>query len=442
VIALFVGIVVSARAADAPPTGAAPPAGSLRLGLNEAVGVPRRLLDEMNPDALAAHLAGDAALARAAGAVLVRGHTGAFPPASMQDWDVRGRDAMDAWVRAVQAAELEPVAMIGPWPGNHTRGAVIDGRPSYLPPDMDAYASWVRGVVERYDADGLDDMPGLGAPVRWWEVDNEPDLKARRPPRDASPALRRAVRRRRFCTPAEYGALLVVTADAIHAASPDARVLAPGLYAPHAPSSSGWLAGLAEAPGARDAIDVLTVHTYADDDGQRLAAGITAARALFPDAPVWVTETGRGGDAGDASGAAQARAVVGVVAHAGAAGASAVLWHTLQDLPAASGSTFATHGLYARGRDDSSAPVPKPAADVYRHLAAVLRDHDPVGAVPDGDGAHRLPDGSALLWSGTRVATNGGVDLRTGAPIAAGATVEAPAWLAAGTPSPDVPAGP
>lgn len=457
-IALLPWIVVSADAADAPAEGHSSPVRAVdpttdaafdepdapfRLGFNEAVGVPRRRLDDAlaaDPDALAADLAADAALAASTGAALVRGHTGAFPPASMQDWDGIGRDAMDAWVRAVQAADLEPVAMIGPYPGNHTRGTVVAGRPSYVPADMDAYASYVRAVVERYDADGTDDMPGLRAPVRYWEVDNEPDLKAHRPPHGASHALRRAVRRGRFCTPDEYGALLVATAEAIHAASPDARVLAPGVYAPHAPYGRAWLAGLAAVPGARDALDVVSVHTYADDDGQRLAAGIAAARALFPDTPVWVTETGRGGSAsGDASDA-QARAVVGAVAHAGAAGATALLWHTLRDLPASSTSAFATHGVYSR--DDDGRPVPKPAAAVYRHLAALLRDHDPVGAVPDGEGAHRLRDGSALLWSGTRVATHGGVDLRTGAPIAAGATAEAPAWLAADAASPVVGAAP
>ena len=33
-------------------------------------------------------------------------------------------------------------------------------------------------VVERYDGDGLDDMPGLKYPIRHWEIGNEPDMQS------------------------------------------------------------------------------------------------------------------------------------------------------------------------------------------------------------------------------------------------------------------------
>ena len=35
---------------------------------------------------------------------------------------------------------------------------------------------FVRALVERYDGDGKEDMPGLKKPVRFWQVGNEPDL--------------------------------------------------------------------------------------------------------------------------------------------------------------------------------------------------------------------------------------------------------------------------
>lgn len=35
------------------------------------------------------------------------------------------------------------------------------------------YAAWVQSVVERYDHDGKDDMPGLRRPVQWFEVGSE-----------------------------------------------------------------------------------------------------------------------------------------------------------------------------------------------------------------------------------------------------------------------------
>lgn len=46
-----------------------------------------------------------------------------------------------------------------------------------VPPHAEEMAAWldfVSRVVERYDFDGLDDMPGLIAPVGAWEVGNEP----------------------------------------------------------------------------------------------------------------------------------------------------------------------------------------------------------------------------------------------------------------------------
>ena len=48
----------------------------------------------------------------------------------------------------------------------------------YPPCEDDSYASWLSMAVERYDGDGLDDMPGLKYPVRHWEIGNEPDMQS------------------------------------------------------------------------------------------------------------------------------------------------------------------------------------------------------------------------------------------------------------------------
>ena len=48
-----------------------------------------------------------------------------------------------------------------------------DGDVMPLPDRMDDYRAWVRATVERYDADGEDDMPGLTAPIRHWLVERE-----------------------------------------------------------------------------------------------------------------------------------------------------------------------------------------------------------------------------------------------------------------------------
>lgn len=46
---------------------------------------------------------------------------------------------------------------------------------TYLPKDIESYRKFVRATVERYDGDGFDDMPNLKNPVKYWQVDNEPN---------------------------------------------------------------------------------------------------------------------------------------------------------------------------------------------------------------------------------------------------------------------------
>ncbi|MBM4053165.1 MAG: hypothetical protein FJ264_00535 [Planctomycetes bacterium] len=44
---------------------------------------------------------------------------------------------------------------------------------SWQPIDEDAYVAFVKTTVERYDGDGIDDMPGLKNPIKYWQVCNE-----------------------------------------------------------------------------------------------------------------------------------------------------------------------------------------------------------------------------------------------------------------------------
>lgn len=45
---------------------------------------------------------------------------------------------------------------------------------SFLPVDEKKYVAFVRAAVERYDGDGINDMPGLKNPIKYWQVGNEP----------------------------------------------------------------------------------------------------------------------------------------------------------------------------------------------------------------------------------------------------------------------------
>lgn len=46
---------------------------------------------------------------------------------------------------------------------------------TWIPVDQQQYAAFVKALVERYDGDGVDDMPNLTSIVRYWQVGNEPN---------------------------------------------------------------------------------------------------------------------------------------------------------------------------------------------------------------------------------------------------------------------------
>lgn len=402
--------------------GARPPAHGFQLGINEALAVPAARRGALSPAEVEAELREDGREARLLGARLVRAHTFNFPRVSC-DRLSRSPSAiadMDAWVRAL-GVDLAGIAMVSPWPANQTAASTTQ----YLPDDLPAWAACVSALVERYDGDGVDDMPGLPAPVRYWEVDNEVDLKNTTRARNVD----RAYDPSTFCTPAEYGRVLTTASAAIRAASPEARVLALGLYRPHAASGQAYARAVLAEPGVRGSFDILSLHTYHDDDGERLARGIVAISALVPDTPVWVTEASVTDEGGLEE---QGRKVASYAAWAAMAGAERLLWHTLADPPLRSGKRKADSGFQTNSllqSIDGKPAAEKPAGAVYRHLASQLVRHDLSGAVPDGEGGARLRDGSVLLFAGSRLAASGGMSLRTGVVIAAGSVAVAPAWL-------------
>jgi hypothetical protein len=169
------------------------------------------------------------------------------------------------------------------------------------PENMQDYADYVRAVVERYDADGLDDAPGSPR-VAVWQIWNEPNAWETWPG-----------------SPAEYGLLLQAGYNAVKAADPTAIVATAGLYV----LDGGWNDGighsdglrfldeaLAAVPAAWNSFDALAIHPYMPDVAPdqpgiygavtywgRLAlarnwlAERTASRG-GPLRPLWISEVG------------------------------------------------------------------------------------------------------------------------------------------------------
>ena len=328
---------------------------ALKLGINEGVAIPVRVLRQ-RPD-VSALLDSDALAVRGLGATWVRAHSAVYP--NLNHAQFRDFAASDEWVRAVQAQELSAVVMVSPWPGNQTAAHTA----SYVAPD--GYADWVGRVVERYDGDGVDDMPGLVAGIHHWEIDNEPDLK------NTNQARGWTVDPATFCTPSEFLAVVEVTAAAIRAADGDAVVLSGGIYRPHAENGQAYLEALV-AGGLLDHVDVVGVHAYFDGPGtSTLERGLTATRAAVGDAPIWLTETSVASEGKRPwmTPEWQAEMVLRIHATAMVHGVEAVFWHTLADPPVKPEHGISRHSLL---RVTSEGLEAKPAAEAYRDLARRL----------------------------------------------------------------------
>lgn len=101
----------------------------------------------------------------------------AEPERGRYDWArldeiVRGRQSVG--IRS-DAVSLLPTSR---WGGCDEANRRMERRPpppfyDCMPRDMDAWLAFVSRIVERYDGDGKDDMPGLTIPIKYWQVHNE-----------------------------------------------------------------------------------------------------------------------------------------------------------------------------------------------------------------------------------------------------------------------------
>jgi len=424
-------------------------AGGGLLGINEGISLPGKVGARL--------LAGDSPLERRVGMVrslgarLVRANSHAWPNLAYSSWKGSFVEA-DRYMRTVGDAGFDVVLVIGPWPG--TRTALYTDR--YVPDDLDGYARWVENLVERYDGDGADDMPGLARPVLAWEVDNEPDqhhLVAPRgarergeaplgeaelggDPGDVDPSAERAP----FQTPAEYATVLLATSAAIRRADPDARILSAGMYRPAMPAGRQYLADVLAVPGVRDAITGLSLHAYASSDNlSAVQRTMRTARALAPELPVWITETSvpSEGPQGWVDEAWQARMVAGIVGAFLADGADRVFWHSLVDAPnTREGPTgYATNSLFRGVTEGTRVRYElKPAGEVFRRLAAHLDAVDPAtlaevpaegGRLLETDRGWLAFDGAPALPPEARTVE----DLMTGEVTLDADRATAPAWV-------------
>jgi hypothetical protein len=157
------------------------------------------------------------------------------------------------------------------------------GRGSYLPyyrcnpSNWVAYQTFVKAIVERYNGDGVNDMPGLIIPIKYWEVMNEPDLQ--------------------LCFyrqgPTEYAKLLTETSKAIRTADPEAKILIAGPAGADERALSFFQEVFKNAE-ARNAFDIGNIHCITNDQNTH-DFNVAPYKKMLADAgvapkPIWVTE--------------------------------------------------------------------------------------------------------------------------------------------------------
>ncbi|MDQ7821586.1 MAG: Ig-like domain-containing protein [Candidatus Eremiobacteraeota bacterium] len=82
----------------------------------------------------------------------------------------------DAFVREVQKYRIRLLAVLSTSNSRLSRPRTFIGEDYSKPHDFEAFARYVEKVVERYDGDGYEDMPGLKYPIKHWEIGNEPEM--------------------------------------------------------------------------------------------------------------------------------------------------------------------------------------------------------------------------------------------------------------------------
>lgn len=139
------------------------------------------------------------------------------------------------------------------------------------------YITFVKAVVERYDGDGVDDMPGLLTPVLYWQVENEPDF---------------------IGDWKGYARIQKVTYNAVKEACPDCTVLMGGMSGGGIPTFETFYKPILTQLNG-ECIDIFDFHWYGNAYGDyRGAKSVyeTVRKTLdetgFTKTDIWITETG------------------------------------------------------------------------------------------------------------------------------------------------------
>ena len=143
------------------------------------------------------------------------------------------------------------------------------------PCSMDDYKNFLVKLVDRYDGDGLNDMPGLTKPIKYWDVMNEPEFKM-------------------FFkgSKEDFIEIFNFSSKVIKEKQPDAVIVMAGAAGMFPESKKYWKVVL---PKIKDNFDIANIHHISGPDGQcdkQLWVDEFAAllKKVDVDKPIWLTE--------------------------------------------------------------------------------------------------------------------------------------------------------
>jgi hypothetical protein len=181
----------------------------------------------------------------------------------------------DRTVKEAQAYGLHILANIQPFAYWDQLAGYNDSQHKGKPHDMEAYANFVTKLVERYNGDSIDDMPGLTVPIKHWELMNEPEFQV-------NPIYFQG-------TAVDYVDTLKITYKAVKQADPEAYIVQGGM-AGMMSESAAWWQGAFDAGGA-PYLDIMNMHSIGHGEHLNIPAfkQLLAQNGL-QDKPIWVTE--------------------------------------------------------------------------------------------------------------------------------------------------------
>ena len=216
----------------------------------------------------------------------VRPHPGPFVWNNIErEKGIFSWDKADKYVTYAQNHNQKTIATIWPYSNweqkscKRKKGRSPFGKrfAKYLskPCSMDNYKTFLLALVDRYDGDGVNDMPGLTKPIIYWEVMNEPEF-------------------RMFFkgTEEEFVEIFNFSSKLIKSKQKDAVIIMAGAAGMFPESKKFWKSAL---PKIKDHFDIANMHHITPPDGKCdkdfwVGEFSELLKSLNIDKPIWVTE--------------------------------------------------------------------------------------------------------------------------------------------------------